>query len=150
MQILEIDFNGKLGFIWCETAEQIFNLKILCEKYREHQQDLYHVFIDYKKAFDRVWHDALWATMNLYNMNSNLIHVIQRLYEKASSAVFFNGNIGEWFNVNVGVRQGCLLSPTLFNIFLERIMSEALECHDGSVSIGGRKITNLRFADDRL
>ena len=47
----------------------------------------------------------------------------------------------------VGVRQGCLLSPTLFNIFLARIMTDALEDHEGSVSIGGRIITNLRFAD---
>ena len=59
-----------------------------------------------------------------------------------------NGSIGEWFRTTVGVRQGCLLSPTLFNIFLERIMSDALEEHDGKVSIGGRNITNLRFADD--
>ena len=48
----------------------------------------------------------------------------------------------------VGVRQGCLLSSTLFNIFLEWIVSDALEEHDGKVSIGGRNITNLRFADD--
>ena len=40
------------------TTEQIFNPRILCEKYL-HQQDLYHVFIDFKKAFDRVWHAAL-------------------------------------------------------------------------------------------
>ena len=61
--------------------------------------------------------------------------------------VQMNGSIGEWFRTTVGVRQGCLLSPTLFNIFLEWIMSDALEEHDGKVSIGGRNITNLRFAD---
>ena len=47
----------------------------------------------------------------------------------------------------VGVRQRCLLSPTLFNIFLERIMTDAIEDHEGTVSNGGRTITNLRFAD---
>ena len=64
--------------------------------------------------------------------------------------MYLNNNIyiGEWFRITVGVRQGCLLSPTLFNIFLERIMEEAFENHDGSVSVGGRNITNLRFADD--
>ena len=55
--------------------------------------------------------------------------------------------VGEWFRTTAGARQGCLLSPTLFNIFLERIMTNALEDHEGSVSIGGRTITNLRFAD---
>ena len=72
------------------------------------------------------------------------------LYDKATSAVHMkmNGSIEEWFRTRVGVRQGYLLSPTLFNIFLERIMSDALEKHDGKVSIGGRNITNLRFADD--
>ena len=55
------------------TTEQIFNLRILCEKYLQHQQDLYHVLIDFKKAFDRVWHAALWATMKKYNISTNLI-----------------------------------------------------------------------------
>ena len=59
-----------------------------------------------------------------------------------------NGSIGEWFRTTVGEKQGRLLSPTLFNIFLERIMSDAQEEHVGKVSIGGRYITNLRFADD--
>ena len=60
----------------------------------------------------------------------------------------FNGSIGDWFRTTVGVRKGCLLSPTLFNIFLERIMTDASEDHEGTVSIGGRTITNLHFADD--
>ena len=71
-----------------------------------------------------------------------------KIFDKAQSAVLFNGSAGEWFRTTVGVRQGCLLSPTLFNIFLERIMCQALDGHEGSVSSGGRFITNFRFADD--
>ena len=111
------------------TTEQIFNLRILCEKYLQHHQNLYHVFIDFKKAFDRVWHAALWANMKKYNISTNLIQAIKNLYNKATSAVLINGSVGDWFRTTVGVRQGCLLSPTLLNIFLERIMIDALEDH---------------------
>ena len=58
------------------TTEHIFNLRILCERYLQYQQDLYHVVIDFKKAFDRVWQAALWAAMRLYNINTNLINAI--------------------------------------------------------------------------
>ena len=80
--------------------------------------------------------------MKKYNISTNLIQVIKNLYNKATSAVLFNSSIGDW------VRQGCLLSPTLLNIFLERIMTDALEDHEGTFSIGGRTITNLCFAND--
>ena len=79
-----------------------FNLCILCEKYLQHQQDLCHVFIDFKKAFNRVWHAALWATMKKY-ISTNLIQVIKNLYNKAASAVLFNSCIGDWFRTTVGV-----------------------------------------------
>ena len=81
-------------------------------------------------------HAALWATMKKYNISTNLIQVIKNLHNKATSAVLFNSSIGDWFRTTVGVRQGCLLSPTLFNIFLERIMTDALEDHEGTASIG--------------
>ena len=83
-----------------------------------------------------------------YNINTNLIQVIKNLYNKATSAVLFKSSIGDWFRTIGGVRQGCLLSPTLFSIFLERIMTDTLEDHEATVSIGGRIITNLCFADD--
>ena len=85
-------------------TEQIFNLRILCEKYLQHQQDLYHVFIDFKKAFDKVLHAALWATMKKYNISTNLVRVIKNLYDKAISAVLFNSSIGDWFRTTIGVR----------------------------------------------
>ena len=75
------------------TTEQISNLRILCEKYLQHQQNLYHVFVDFKKAFDRVWHAALWAT--IVTSNANLIRTIECLYNKATSAVYHAGNIGQ-------------------------------------------------------
>ena len=84
--------------------------------------------------------------MRKYNINANLVRAIEHLYDNDISAVHMNGSTGEWFRTTVGVRQGCLLLPTLFKIFLERIMSDALEVHVGKVSIGRR--TNLRFADD--
>ena len=130
------------------TTEQIFNLRILCEKYLQHQQELYHVFIDFKKAFNRAWHAALWATTRQCNINANLIRMIQNLYDKATSALYLNDSIGDWFRTTVGVRQGCVLSPTLFNICLERITTDVLNDHEGTVSIAGSNITNLRFADD--
>ena len=73
--------------------------------------------------------------MKKYNISTNLIRVIKNLYDKATSAVLFNSNIGDWFRTTVGVRQGCLLSPTLFNIFLERIMTDASEDHECTVNI---------------
>ena len=69
------------------TAGQVFTFRILCEKYLQHQQNLYNVFIDVKKAFYRVWHAALWATMRMYNISANLVHTIEPLYDKTTSAV---------------------------------------------------------------
>ena len=157
-----VQMNGSIGEWFrtlvgvrqgCLLSPSLFNIfleRIMSDALEEHdriQQNLYHVFIDFKKAFDRVRHAALWATVRKYNISANLVRTIEQLYDKATSAVQMNGSIGEWFRTTVGVRQGCLLSPSLFNIFLERIMSDALEEHDGKVSIGGRNITNLRFAD---
>ena len=64
----------------------------------------YHVFIDFKKAFDRVWHEALWATIRKYNINASIIRAIENLYDKAQSAVLFNGSTGEWFRLHSTIK----------------------------------------------
>ena len=86
--------------------------------------------------------------MKKYSISTNLIRVIKNLYDKATSAVLFNSSVGDWFRTTVGVRQGCLLSPILFKIFLKGIMTDAIEDHEDTRSTERRTITNLRFADD--
>ena len=85
--------------------------------------------------------------MQKYNIRANLVCTTEQLYDKATSEVQMNGSMGEWFRTTVEVRHGCLLSPTLINIFLKQIMSDALEEHD-RISIGGGNITSLEIADD--
>ena len=72
--------------------------------------------------------------MKQYNISTNLICVVKNLYDKATSVVLFSSSIGDWFRTTVGVRQGCLLSPTLFKIFLESSMTDALEDREGTVN----------------
>ena len=79
---------------------------------------------------------------NHEEVQHQLIQVIKNLYDKATSAILFNSSIKDWFRTTVGVRHVSLLSPDLFNIFLERIMKDAPEDHEGAVSIGSRTITN--------
>ena len=76
------------------TTEQIFNLRILCEDSLQHQQNLYHGFIDCKNAFERVWQAAIWIIMRKYNISVNLVRTstIENPYDKATSAFQMNGS----------------------------------------------------------
>ena len=70
------------------------------------------------------------------------------MYQGTLSAVRVNGELSVWFETVTGVRQGCVLSPLLFNIFLEAVMALATEGVESGVNISGYVIDNLRFADD--
>ena len=117
----EITAEEQAGFrTGKSTIEQIFNLQILCEKHLQPQQDLHHVFINIKKTFDMVWYELLRVTMKKYNISANLIRVIKHLCGKDISAFLFNGSREDLFRTTIGVRQRCLFSPIIFNIFLKK------------------------------
>ena len=130
------------------TRDQILNLKIVIEKNRERKKNLYLCFIDYHKAFDTVTHEVLWKTMIGMGFPKHIILLIKNLYENQTATVKTSYGLSDFFQIGQGVRQGCILSPNLFNIFSEQIMRSALADFDGTVTVGGRKITNLRYADD--
>ena len=130
------------------TRNHIANLRWMMEKAREYQRDLYMCFIDYKKAFDCVDHEILWVILRGMGVPVHLIVLLKRLYTNQEATV--RTEFGETDNIDIGkgVRQGCILSPLLFNIYAENIMREALEEWESGISIGGRMVTNLRYADD--
>jgi len=131
------------------TVEQIFVWRQLAERYMEAQNgELVNVFIDFKKAFDRVWHTGMFKVMQHYNIPRKLTALIENLYRQAVSAVRIGCDISGWFSQTVGVRQGCVLSPDLFNLFLDHVLGEALEAYEGGALVNGQRVSDLRFADD--
>jgi len=117
-------------------------------KAHEHQQALYMCALEFKKAFDSISHDKLWVTMMDMGYPLHFIDLLAKLYKKQLAKVKVAGTLSEWFRVKKGVRQGCVLSPYLFNILAEMVTRETLDGFQGKVQIGGRMITNLRYADD--
>ena len=83
-----------------------------------------------------------------FNIAERLVQAIQALYENAISAVLLNSKLGEFFQTTVGVCQGCIPSPVVFNLFLERITQETLHDYHTSISIGGKPIFSLQFANN--
>ena len=120
------------------TRDHIANLRWMKEKAREHQRDLYMCFIDY---FDCVDHEILWVVLRDMGVPVHLI-VLQEATVRTEFGEAENIDIGK------GVQQGCILSPLLFNIYAENIMREALEEWERGISIGGRMVTNQRYADN--
>ena len=106
------------------------------------------LYIDYAKAFDCVSHRKLWETMEQMGFPVHIIQLIANLYKEQESVVRTSNGDTEGFKIERGVRQGCVISPGLYNIYSEHIMRCVLEEHHVGITIGGRRQTNLRFADD--
>jgi len=95
---------------------------MIIQKCREFNVDLYIRFIDYSKGFDCVSYSKLWETLRDMGLSNNEIQLIKELYKGQQSVVRTICGTTEWFSVKRGVRQGCILSPYLFNIYTESIM----------------------------
>ena len=119
------------------------------EKAREFQKNIYLCFIDYAKAFDCVDHNKLWKILKEMGIPDHLNCLLRNLYAGQEATVRTGHGTTDWFQIGKGVCQGCILSPSLFNLFAEYIMRNAgLEEAQAGIKIPGRNINHLRYADD--
>ena len=131
------------------TRDQIANICWIMEKAGEFQKNIYFCFIDYAKAFDCVDHNKLWKILQEMGIPDHLICLLRNLYAGQEATVRTGHGTIDWFQIGKGVRQGCILSPCLFNFYAEYIMRNAgLEETQAGIKIAGRNINNLRYADE--
>ena len=118
-------------------------------KKQEFQKNIYFCFIDYAKAFDRVDHNKLWKILKEVEIPDHLTCLLRNLYAGQEATVRTGHGTTDWFQIEKGVCQGCILSPCLFNFYAEYIMRNAvLEETQAGIKIARRNINNVRYADD--
>ena len=119
------------------------------EKAREFQKNIYFCFIDYAKAFDCVDHNKLWKILKEMGIPDHLTCLLRNLYAGQEATVRTGHGTTDWFQIGKAVRQGCILSPCLFNLYVDYIMRNAgLDEAQTGIKIAGRNINNLWYADD--
>ena len=105
------------------TRVQIANILWIIEKAREFQKNIYFCFIDYAKAIDCVDQNKLWKILKEMGIPDHLTCRLRNLYAGEEAIVRTGHGTTDWFKIGKGVRQSCILSPCLFNLYAEYIMS---------------------------
>ena len=134
-----------LGRLRRSVVDQLFILTEIIRNRRPHKT--FCTFIDIQKAYDKVWREALWYKLYKMGIRGKLWRVLRNIYEKVESCVVLGDHCTEFFEVLLGLRQGCLLSPMLFDLFINDIVDE-LKKHNFGIKCGKEKIALLMFADD--
>ena len=107
------------------SRDQIANICWIMEKAREFQKNICFCFIDYAKAFDRVDHNKLWKILKEMGIPDHLTCLLRNVYAGQEATIRTGRGTTDWFQIGKGVRQGCILSPCLFNLYAEYIMRNA-------------------------
>ena len=137
-------------------VDQVFVVRQICEKYLGKGKDVYFAFMDLEKAYDRVDREAMWDVLRLYGVGAKLLKAVKSMYVGSKACVRVGNEVSESFPVKVGLRQGCVMSPWLFNMYIDgvvrevnaRVLGRGLELRDENDGVW--EINQLLFADDTV
>lgn len=145
LSIFQAGFRKK-----CRTTDQIFALHTMISKQlREKGGKLYVAFIDFQKAFDSINREALWYKLYVKGLSVKMIRIIQSIYNNVSFCIQCgDGSLTNCHNSKLGVKQGCIISPLLFNLFIDDLIIELNNADTDAPLIDDTSIAGLLYADD--
>ena len=129
------------------TVDHLFTLSELIRARKARRKETHCAFLDIRKAYDTMDRDALWKRLIDVGLRGKMWRVIKNLYDVVESSVLVGHQRTEWFPVEAGVRQGCILSPILFVIFIDGLVRAVKRARVSSV-LKDIKFNILLFADD--
>lgn len=132
------------------TRKALFVFNVLLQKWRDHRQDVFVCFVDYEKAFDRVQHTRLIELLRGIGVDDKNVRIIKNLYWRQKAEIKVGNSTTPEVDIQRGVRQGCILSPFLFNLYADRIFKDGISDLDLGIKVNGKQINNLKYADDTV
>ena len=143
----ESQFGFRQGF---GTRKAILATNVLFQKCTDQRKDVFACFLDYEKAFDRIKHEEMIRILKELGINSYDLRVIKNLYWKQTAKVAIDGQLSENIDIRRGVRQGCILSPILFNVYADKVFKEALYEWEYGIKVNGKYMNNIQYADNTV
>jgi hypothetical protein len=131
------------------TIDQGFSLHEVLLRRRNAGKHTFLYFVDFKKAFDTVWHDGLWCRLHNAGIKGRPLKILQSLYSDIRQSVLVDDQQTEYIKASQGVRQGCPISPVLFSIFIEEMVHKLKEGGVG-VKLDNQLMFALLYADDAV
>ena len=105
------------------TIDMIFSLRQIQEKSIEQDQELYMIFVDFRKAFDTVDRRMLWKVLKIFGCTETFVDIIRQFHDGTRGKVMVGTELSDHIDVNHGTKQGCVLAPTLFTLFLTIVLT---------------------------
>lgn len=129
------------------TTDHVLSLVNIIDTRKKLKKSTFCAFIDFKKAYDTINRPILWNRLSNIGISGKMFLAIKSLYASVRSCVRLNSYRTEWFDVNCGLRQGCVLSPLLFNLFLNDL-AIFLQSLGLGVKVGDETVCIMLYADD--